>query len=204
VIGGGRGHKRRVLVVYSHPVEFSLVAAAKDRVLSSLEAKSHEVEFVDLYADDFDPRLSMEGWHGHLNPNGVDPEIAEYAKKLQWCDTLVLVYPTWYGAQPSMLKGWFDRVLTNGVAYHHSPGQAPFRPGLKNIRRIVVVTTHGSSKPMNSLQGEPGKRVVLRGLRSLCSPLCRSSWLALYKVDRCDHATRTQWLTKVEQSILAL
>ena len=35
-----------------------------------------------------------------------------------WADALVLVYPTWWSGQPAMLKGWFDRVLASGVAWH--------------------------------------------------------------------------------------
>jgi hypothetical protein len=48
---------------------------------------------------------------------GTDPSIASYADDLQWCDTLVLVYPTWWSGQPAMLKGWIDRVWVNGVAW---------------------------------------------------------------------------------------
>ena len=63
------------------------------------------------------------------------------------------------------------------------PASNRMRPLLRNVRRIVVVTTHGSSKLVNSLQGEGGKRVVTRALRSLCNRRCRTTWVAMYGVD---------------------
>ncbi len=114
---------------------------------------------------------------------GVAPALQRYADDLRWCETLVLVYPTWWSGQPAMLKGWIDRVWANGVAWTLPAGSSRIRPLLCNVRRIVVVTTHGSSKLVNSLQGEGGKRVVTRALRSLCSRRCRTTWVAMYGVD---------------------
>ena len=50
-------------------------------------------------------------------------------------------------------------------------GELRPRALLRNIRRIVVVTTHGSSKLTNALEGESGKRTVTRAIRrnSACS-----------------------------------
>ena len=98
---------------------------------------------------------------------------------------LVLVYPTWLSAQPAMLKGWIDRTWVSGVAYHLPEGSNRIRPLLVNIRHLVVVTTHGSSKFINSLQGEPGKRVAFRSIRLMCRHTVRTHWLALYRMDRC-------------------
>ena len=57
---------RRVLVVFCHPVRTSLIGAALDRVLAGLRGAGHEVRLVDLYAEDFDPALSLAGHHDLL------------------------------------------------------------------------------------------------------------------------------------------
>ena len=108
-----------------------------------------------------------------------------------------MVYPTWWGSQPAILKGWFDRIWVEGVAYTLPEGEDRIKPLLRNVRRLVVVTTHGSPKWVNALQGEPGKRVVLRGLRSLCHPRARSRWIALYGIDRSDEEQRNRFLDRV-------
>jgi putative NADPH-quinone reductase len=196
---------RRVLVVFSHPVPESLVSAAKGRAMAALVESGHDVQLIDLYADGFDPVLSRDAWRHHGAPASTKPDIAEYAAKLHWADTLVFVYPTWFGGQPAMLKGWFDRVFTNGVAFDlHVGSRRAVRGRLRNIRRIVVVTTHGSGKFTNSLQGEPGKRVILRGMRLLCHPLARGSWVALYETDRHGPGPREAFLDRVESAMKKL
>lgn len=200
--------KRKALVVYCHPTEGSLVSAARDRVLAGLRAAGHEVRLTDLYAEGFVPELSEWEREHHLDPpeaKATDvPDLARHADDLRWCDTLVLVYPTWWSGQPGMLKGWIDRIWVAGVVYELPSGGNRIRPLLRNVRRLVVVTTHGSSKWINALQGEGGKRVAMRGLRVLCHPIARTRWLALYKTDRTTLEQRTAFLDRVERTFTRL
>ena len=185
------------LVVYAHPVPDSFCSVVRDRVVGSLIAAGHEVDLMDLYAEGFDPRLPVEEHALHLSGLETKPAIAGHARRLSAAEALVLVYPTWWGSQPAILKGWFDRVWVEGVAYTLPEGEDRIKPLLRNVRRLVVVTTHGSPKWVNALQGEPGKRVVLRGLRSLCHPRARSRWIALYGIDRSDEEQRNRFLDRV-------
>jgi len=193
----------KALVVYCHPSEQSLVAAVRDRVVTGLTAGGAEVRLTDLYADGFDPAFSASEWANHLEP-GTDPSITSYADDLQWCDTLVLVYPTWWSGQPAMLKGWMDRVWVSGVAWTLPDGANRLRPGLRNVRRLVAVTTHGSSKFINMVEGESGKRTLTRSLRTMCHPLARTTWLALYGIDNASVDQRTAFLDRVERRLSRL
>jgi putative NADPH-quinone reductase len=190
----------RALVVHAHPLADSLVAAARERVLRGLAAAHAEVRVNDLYADGFEPEFTAHDKATHKEP-GVVPALQGYVDDLRWCDTLVLVYPTWWSGQPAILKGWIDRVWVNGVAWELPDGADRLRPALRNVRRIVVVTTHGSPKWVNAIQGEGGKRTVTRSLRSMCHPLARTSWLALYGVDRRAAADRAAFLDRVESRL---
>jgi putative NADPH-quinone reductase len=194
----------KVLVVYCHPLEGSFATQVRDRALVGLRAAGHEVRLTDLYAEGFTPELSAWEHEHHLDPPETKPDIARHADDLRWCDALVLAYPTWWSGQPAMLKGWIDRVWVTGVAYDLPPGSNRIRPRLKNIRRLVVLTTHGSSKWMNTLQGEGGKRVAFRSLRVLCHPLVRTKWVALYAIDTCTPDDRQRFLDRVEKTMLRL
>lgn len=195
----------KALVIHCHPLADSFIAAARDRVLAALTAGGHEVRCTDLYADranhGFHAQLTAWEHEHHLAPPDTKPAIATYAADLAWCDTLVLVYPTWWSGQPALLKGWIDRVWVAGVAYDLPPGANTIRPRLTNIRRIVTVTSHGSSKFVNALQGEGGKRVVHRSLRVLCHRFTRTTWLALYGIDRASDARREAFLDRVDRRL---
>lgn len=45
-------------------------------------------------------------------------QVQEAVEDLRWCDSLVLVYPTWWSGMPAVLKGFFDRVFLPNVAFH--------------------------------------------------------------------------------------
>ena len=193
----------RVLVVFSHPNRDSLSGAALARALAGLEAGTHDVRVTDLYADGFDPVMSAAERLAHTEP-GVGPDLQRYADDLAWAETLVLVYPTWWSGQPAILKGWIDRVWVAGVAWELPEGANVLRPLLRNVRRIVVVTTHGSSKWINALQGEAGKRIATRSIRTMCSKRTRTTWCALYGLDTIDEAKRVAFLDRVERTLSKL
>jgi len=193
----------RVLVVHCHPDRDSFVAACRDRALAGLSTAGHEVRVTDLYADGFDPAMSAEERLAHKEP-GVAQELQRYADDLQWAQALVLVYPTWWSGQPAMLKGWIDRVWVAGVAWELPPGKNVIRPLLTHLRRIVVVTTHGSSKLINALEGESGKRTVTRSLRAMCSKRTRTTWCAVYGLDTASAEDRDRFLERVERRLARL
>lgn len=193
----------RVLVVYSHPDPESLVHSALERTLAGLDAGGHAVRVNDLYAEGFEPAMSCAERQTHKEP-GVDPGRQRYADDLAWAQALVLVYPTWWSGQPAMLKGWIDRIWVSGVAWHLPEGANLIKPMLTDIRRIVVVTTHGSSKLINSLQGESGKRTVTRSIRAMCSKRVRTTWCALYGVDVSSDRQRADFLDRVETTLAKL
>ncbi|MFM7127546.1 MAG: NAD(P)H-dependent oxidoreductase [Actinomycetota bacterium] len=188
----------KVLVVHAHPSAESFNAALCDRVLSGLARGSHEVRLRRLHDEGFEPRLSAAEWLVHLDPPATKPQLASHFDDLRWCDTLVLVYPTWWGAQPAMLKGWLDRVWVKGVAWDLPEGASRLRPLLRNVRRLVAVTTHGSSWRVNAVQGAPGRRIVARGMRVICHPFCRTKWIAMYSLDSSTDARRAAFLRRVE------
>ncbi|WP_040493713.1 NAD(P)H-dependent oxidoreductase [Ilumatobacter nonamiensis] len=195
-----RDRRRRVLVIHCHPATDAFISTALERVTAGLKESGADVRIHDLYREEFVPELSAAEHRAHLRP-GVADDLDEHAEDLQWCDTLVLVYPTWWSGQPAMLKGWIDRVWASGVAWELPDGASRLRPRLRNVRRLVVVTSHGSSKLVNSLQGEGGKRTVFRSLRTMCHPLTRTHWLAFYGIDNASSDSRTRFLEALPDRI---
>lgn len=198
----------RVLVVHAHPSPESFVSHLRDTVVESLVAAGNEVRHRDLVAEGFDPVFTADERLTHTGDSEGKlrrhPELRSHVDDLRWCEALVLVYPTWWSGQPAVLKGWFDRILMCGVAWRLPEGASRIEPMLTNVRRLVVVTTHGSPKRVNALQGEPGKRTALRSVRLMFGLRCRTSWVAMYGLDRASERRRVRFEHRVKRAVSGL
>lgn len=189
-----------VLVVYCHPDAASFTAAIRDAAVEALRSAGHVVQVRDLHGSGFDPVFSADERRTHKT-EGASAEVGEYVAELRWCEHLVLVYPTWWSGQPAMLKGWVDRVWVRGVAWELPVGSNRVQARLKNVRRITAVTTHGSPKWINALEGEAGKRTMTRSLRAMCHPLTRTKWIAMYGVDTSTPRDREAFIDAVSAKL---
>lgn len=194
--------QRKALVVYCHPRTDSFTAAVRDRVLAQLAAIGAEARLIDLYAMGFDP-VMMAAAHRNYALGGSDaPGLQPHIADLQWCDTLIFVYPTWWYGLPAMLKGWLDRVLLPGVAFVMPDAtHKDIRPGLTRITGLAVFTTCGASWWLTHLIGAPGWRSLMRGVRLLCAKGCKTGFAVHYAMDQSTPRSRAAHLDKVAAQV---
>lgn len=132
----------KVLVVISHPSSSSFNHGILKRITKGLNNSGHEVRIKDLYKENFNPVLSAEDL-AQIQKGSIPKHIAEEQKQLLWADSLVFIYPLWWFGRPAMLKGWFDIVFTNGLAFEYSESGVK---GLLNHKRALIIITAGGSK----------------------------------------------------------
>jgi NAD(P)H dehydrogenase (quinone) len=186
----------KVLIVHAHPADDSFVAHMRDVVAATLRAGGHELDVADLYREGFDPLPSGERGP---SPGGDERALADQWSRLSRAQGLVFVHPTWWGGQPAILKGWFDRVLANAAV---TGGEGHNRRrALHHVRRLAAVTTHGSPRWVNRLQGEPGRCTSMRALRAAVHPRARCQWLACYGLDRSGDGERARFADRVAQAL---
>jgi NAD(P)H dehydrogenase (quinone) len=189
----------RVLVLHAHPVAESYNGHLHRLVVERLTAKGHEVDDCDLYAEDFDPRLTRAerlGYH-EIGPN-IAP-VKSYVERVQAADALVMCYPVWNFGYPAILKGFFDRVFLPGVSFDIVDGKV--RPCLHNIKKVAVVTSYGGSRLRALLVGDPPRKVVNRVLRVIVKPGAPFSYLAHYDMNRSTDATRKVFSDRVSAAM---
>ena len=195
----------RVLVVYAHPVPESFGAALRDVVIKALETGGHEVRLVDLNAIGFNPVMSADERRHHFDRGVNEAPVADQVAHIKWCEALVFVYPTWWYGLPAILKGWLDRVWLPHVAFLMPEEEGEnIRPNMRHIKAVVAVTTCGANWWLSKWVGEPGRRTLLRGIRTLCQPRCRTLYLAQYKMDSISAETRKAYLDKVARRLARL
>ncbi|MER7517888.1 NAD(P)H-dependent oxidoreductase [Streptomyces sp. NPDC126499] len=149
---------KKVLVVSAHPEPRSLNGALAGFAVDRLRVAGHEVRVSDLYAmkwkagldaDDFPDRLPddrldvLAGQERATLAGRLTDDVAAEQEKLLWSDALVLQFPMWWFSVPAILKGWIDRVFTNGFAYGPSV-PPPYSEGALGGRRALVSVTIGA------------------------------------------------------------
>lgn len=189
----------KVLVVFCHPNPRSFTAAVKDRAVEALEAAGHRVDLLDLYAEGFDPVMSLEEREGYHTRGENRLPVAGHLDRVKAAEGLLFIYPTWWYGQPAMLKGWLERVLIPHETFTMPEGNQPIRGLMTNIRFLGVLTSLGSPKWWWWLMGRPGQRILLTGIKVLCAPGCKTLWLALHRIDVVDEAARKRHLERVGQ-----
>ena len=104
-----------------------------------------------------------------------------------------------------MLKGWLDRVWLPGVAFTVAKAKQRRIGGeLSNIRLFVGITTSGSPWWWLKLIGDPGRSLLMKGLRPLYARGCRRRWLQLHNMNHVTAPEREAFLARVERELRAL
>jgi putative NADPH-quinone reductase len=191
----------RVLVIYCHPNPESFTATIQAEAIEALSRAGHDVRVADLYAEGFNPVMSREERLGYHTQGANEAPVASELERLRWAEALVFIYPTWWYGQPAMLKGWLDRVWVPHATFTlPTEGRAIGRV-LTNIRVMAVVTTLGSPNWWWLVVGEPGRRILLRGMAVLCSPRIKRHWVALHSIDSASEDERRTFLARVRRTM---
>jgi putative NADPH-quinone reductase len=190
----------RVLVIYAHPLSDSFAAALHRAVVEALSAAGHEVDDCDLYAMGFDPVMTPAERRAHNTPNPELGAVEHHVERLRAADALVLCFPVWWFGMPAILKGYFDRVWINGVAFHlHTGGR--MEPSLHRLRKLGVVTTYGAPWWLIKLVlRDPVRAVIHTGIRGLSTRHVKTRIHALYSIESKTSDQTTRFLEKVRRA----
>ena len=195
----------KVLVVHAHPSRVSFSRAIADTAETALRTAGHTVTMLHLDDEGFRPAMSAEERAAYDTDTPIlDAQVAMHADLVADAEALVFIYPTWWAAQPAILKGWLERVMVPGVAFTFADGTREVRPGLRHVRRLVGISTYGSGRLYVRILGDPGRRTLTRALRFLCARRCRTRWLALYGMDTATNESRQAFLDHVAKRMARL
>jgi hypothetical protein len=87
------------------------------------------------------------------------------------------------------------------VAFTFDPVTNKVRRGLTNVRRIVGITTYGSSPVYVRTMSDGGRRTLNRTLRLVCHRFARTRWLAMYRSDTATVDDRLAFLDRVDRAL---
>lgn len=174
---------RRCLIICAHPLGDGLNAHLAALAIAAAEKAGWQIILRDLYAAGFDPRLSPVERASYYTGFSGD-EVAREQAELASAEVLLLIFPTWWSGFPAILKGWFDRVWSPGIAFDHSPDFGPMRPRLDALREVMAITTMGAPWWVDWLVlRRPLRRILRWGILKPCAPGAQLRWHCLYQAE---------------------
>ncbi len=129
----------RIYLLLGHPETRSFDGAIADAYEAAARAAGHEVRRQNVGELQFDPTLH----HGYHEVQELEPDLVAAQQNILWCEHWVLVYPIWWGSVPAPLKGFFDRALTPGFAFHYHDDGPMWDALLKGRSGQIFTTSDG-------------------------------------------------------------
>lgn len=110
------------LIVVSHPLGTSLTHSVAAAIAEGITATdpANTVEIADLTEEGFNPVYAAADIAGFLKTAIVPADVLAEQARIDGADALVLVFPIYWWTMPALLKGWVDRVFSNGWAYEET------------------------------------------------------------------------------------
>jgi len=129
------------LIVYTHPNPVSFNHAIVQIISEELGEREQYLRVRDLYALGFDPVIKISDYEA-IKHEEVPQDIRTEQGHILWADIIIFVSPVFWAGLPALLKGYIERVFTQGFAYDFV--ESRFRGLLKDKKAVIINTTGGS------------------------------------------------------------
>lgn len=127
------------LIIIAHPKKDSFTQKLKSELVDRFYERGNEVKVRDLNDLKFNPVLSSQELKFNKEGQFMADVVVEQ-NYIQWANEINILYPLWWNAFPAILKGYIDRVFTNGFAFRVN-GMGP--EGMLTGKRVRLITSAG-------------------------------------------------------------
>jgi len=190
----------KACIVFAHEGSSSFNHEILQRVSDELEKAGIEYTVRDLYQMNFQPVFSALDMK-RVERGNLSSDIEEEQTLITDCDLLVMIYPVWWWSAPAILKGYIDRVFTDGFAFRY---EANGPVGLLNGKQAMVFTTTRESAEEMAAKGldEVVRKQIVEGtLEMIGYEVTYENFAAVPYV---DDATREGMLNSIPEKMAAL
>ena len=188
----------KVMVIYAHPYDKSYNHAILESTLDGLKEANHEVDLLDLNKDGFNPVMTSEDLYSLSLSKPVDPKVLEYQSRIENAQHLVFIFPVWYESVPAILKGFLDKVFSNGWAYKSVPGKNTPIGQLTHLNATVISTMGMPKMIYRLLYNNALKGVLIKGTLKF-SGIKNIKWINMDNIQTVSNEKRSKWLVDVKE-----
>ncbi|KIL53462.1 NAD(P)H dehydrogenase [Jeotgalibacillus alimentarius] len=187
----------KTTVIYAHPWDGSYNRAILDKTIEKLKMRNKLYQIIDLNKDNFNPALSKKDLSLFSRGETTDEKVHKYQRMLDESDEIVFIFPIWWFDTPAILKGFIDKVMLKGFAYHEK--EASLEGLLTHIKNTIVITT--SEVPTSFISNSIGETFINLTLKSI--GLKNIEWLNCEFTTSSEDSHRLAFLDKVGATLHA-
>ena len=187
-------YMKKILIINGHPDHKSFCYQLAKRYQTGVEASGAQCQLINLAELDFSPILH----YGYRKRTDLEPDLNMAKDAISDADHLVFVYPTWWGTQPALLKGFIDRVFLPGFAFSYRENSLLWDKLLKGKSARLIVTMDTPKWYYRWIYKQPGHNAMRKGILKFCGikPVKITSFAP---IKTSNEKTRNLWLNKVEK-----
>ncbi len=189
-----------VLIIYAHPKENSFCSAIKEMIVKGLKINKNTVRIHDLYYSKFNPLLSKEELLGETKSLSGFKTIVKKQHDIKWANVIIIIHPAWWYGVPAILKGYFDRVLTEGFAFNYEVDHPV--PLLTDKKGILIQTFDVEEQLEKEFFGD----ITYKSVYYVWKYCGVEDWqkFAKFRVNFVSKEQREEWLEEVYQMALKI
>lgn len=155
----------KITVILGHPRVDSFGSALARAYVQGAIAAEAEVRLLCLSELAFDLHVTKPAPQDQFR----ETDLERAMETLAWAEHLVFVYPTWWATMPALLKGFLDRALLPGFAFHEDAASPTgYVPMLKGKSGQLITTMDSPKWVYRYLYGRAGDRAMKHGILGFC------------------------------------
>jgi putative NADPH-quinone reductase len=185
---------KRILLLLGHPDTRSFCGGLADMYEAGARSAGMEIRRLNLGELAFDPILRR----GFKGEQALEPDLVRAQEAIAWCTHWVLVYPTWWGSFPALLKGFFDRVLLPGFAFNYRPNSSRWDRFLGGRSGRLFITSDAPAIWTSLVYRGAPAQVVKKAVLDFCGvrPV-KTTWF--HGLRRSSDRRRAAWLKEARR-----
>lgn len=185
---------KKILIINGHPDKESFCSILAEQYKKGADLTSSDCKLVNLIDLNFDLNLHF----GYRKRTELEADLLQIQQDILDADHLVIVYPTWWGTYPALLKGFIDRVFLPKFAFKYRDNSLLWDKLLKGKSARLIVTMDTPKWYYSLIYKNPGHNSMKKGILEFCGikPVRITSF---GPIKSSDEKKRQYWIKKIEE-----
>ena len=185
---------KKILIINGHPDKESFCFELAKRYKKGADFSGADCKIVNLTDLHFSPILKF----GYRKKTELETDLLNVQNDISESTHLVFVYPTWWGTQPALLKGFIERVFLPKFAFKYRENSLFWDKLLIGKSARLIVTMDTPKWYYSLIYKKPGHNSMKKGILEFCG-IKPVKITTLSPIKSANESKRDKWLKQIEK-----